>query len=244
MNRQRSKNMTVKFKNNYKFTDSLLLNDETYYDYLLRFKRVALSMFEWVNLPSSMNADWLEYCLYYMGEATLLFDKEFGFINTNCSSNGVVNIYGLPTGFHCYSFGYSADRTLYTGQLPNLSEKQKENMKDKYCILVKNNWDRTPTAGSMELFAYRLYEAQRTADVNIIAQKTPVMIVVDEKQRAMMINLYNQYNGNQPFIFGDKKQLSKDMLQAIKTDAPFIADKVMDYKKEIWNESLTFLRHK
>lgn len=93
----------------------------------------------------------------------------------------------------------------------------------------------------MELFAYRLYEAQRTADINIIAQKTPVMIAVDERQRLMMENLYNQYNGNHPFIFGDNKQLSKDILQAIKTDAPFVADKIQDYKKEIWNEALTFL---
>lgn len=93
----------------------------------------------------------------------------------------------------------------------------------------------------MELFAYRLYEAQRTADINVIAQKTPVMIAVDERQRSMMENLYNQYNGNHPFIFGDNKQLSKDILQAIKTDAPFVADKIQDYKKEIWNEALTFL---
>lgn len=94
----------------------------------------------------------------------------------------------------------------------------------------------------MELFALRLYEAERTADVNIKAQKTPIMILVDETQRLLMKNLYNQYDGNQPFIFGDKKQLNSDTLKAINTQAPFIADKIMDYKKEIWNEALTFLR--
>ena len=35
----------VNFKNNYKFTDTLLINDATFEDYLLRFKRVALSFF-------------------------------------------------------------------------------------------------------------------------------------------------------------------------------------------------------
>lgn len=93
----------------------------------------------------------------------------------------------------------------------------------------------------MELFALRLYEAERTADVNIKAQKTPVMILVDETQRLFMENLYNQYDGNKPFIFGDKKQLNADTLKAIKTDAPFIANEIMQYKKEIWNEALTFL---
>ena len=93
----------------------------------------------------------------------------------------------------------------------------------------------------MELFAYRLYEAEMTAMTNIKAQKTPVLVVVDEKQRLMMENLYSQFDGNQPFIFGDSGQFNTDILKAIKTDAPFIADKVMEYKKEIWNEALTYL---
>ena len=227
------------YKNNYKFTDSLVVNDATYIDYLERFKRIALSMFEWVNLPKSMNARWLERCLYYNGQASLLKDEKFGFINTNCSSGGYINIYGLPTKVNCYSFEYQAERTLYTGLNPIDSEKAKDT---EECILVLNNWEGIPTCSTMELFAYRLYEAQRTCDVNIIAQKTPVMIIVDEKQRLLMENLYNQYNGNQPFIFGDKEQLSADgLLKAIRTDAPFIADKVTDYKKEIWNEALTYL---
>ena len=231
----------VNFRNNYKFTDSLLLNDATYSDYLLRFKRIALSVFEWVNLPKSMNAQWLEYCLYYNGMATLLKDEKYGFINTNCTSDGQINIYGLPTRLNCYSFEYHTSRKLYTGLVDGLSDTQRKIRENQECILVQNNVDRTPTCGTMELFAYRLYEAQRTCDINIIAQKTPILLVVDEKQRLMMENLYNQYNGNQPFIFGDKLQLDSNKIQALKTDAPFIADKVTDYKKEIWNEALTFL---
>ena len=104
-----------------------------------------------------------------------------------------------------------------------------------------NNWDRLPTLPTMELFAYRLYEAEQSAFVNIKAQKTPVLLLIDEKQRLMMENLYSQYDGNRPFIFGDKTQMANEILKAIKTDAPFVADKIMDYKKEIWNEALTFL---
>lgn len=229
------------FRNNYKFIDNMLVNDLTFSDYLERFKKVALSVFEWVNLPKSMNAQWLERCLYYNGMATILKDKNYGFINTNCCSNGKLNIYGFPTNLNCFSFEYQTTRKLYTGLMEGLSEAQKEAREFYECILVQNNWDRTPTAGSMELFALRLYEAERTADVNIKAQKTPVMVLVDEEQRLLMENLYSQYDGNRPFIFGDKKQLGADVLRAIKTDAPFIADKIIDYKKEIWNEALTFL---
>ena len=226
---------------NYKFEDSKIVNDATYLDYLNRFRRIALSMFEWVNLPKSMDSRYLEQCLYYMGQASLLYDKKYGFINTKCAGSGYVNIYGLPDKFNCFSYGFNSMRKLYVGMNPMLTEAQKENQKNYECILVMNNWDRTPTAGSMELFAWRLYNAQRTCDVNISGQRYPVMIVGDDKQRLMLENLYNQYNGNQPFIFGNKNQLSEDMLKAIKTDSPYVADKITEYKKEIWNEALTYL---
>jgi len=226
---------------NYKFEDSLIVNDATYIDYLNRFKRIALSMFEWVNLPNSMDARYLELCLYYNGQASLLHDKKYGFINTKCAGSGYVNIYGLPNKFNCFSYGFNSMRELYTGLNPLLSDEEKETKKNEECILVMNNFDRLPTAGSMELFAWRLYLAQRTCDVNISGQRFPVMIVGDEKQRLMLENLYNQYNGNQPFIFGNKNQLNDDMLKAIKTDSPYVADKITEYKKEIWNEALTYL---
>lgn len=187
-------------RNNYKFLDSAYLNNETFMNYLERFQKVALSIFEWVNLPKSMNAQWLEKCLYYNGQASLLKDKNYGFINTKCCTNGKLNIYGLPTSLNCYSFEYQTTRKLYTGLREGLTDAQKEYMENNECILVQNNWNREPTCGTMELFALRLYEVERTCDVNVKAQKTPVLLLIDEKQRQTMNNLYSQYDGNQPFI--------------------------------------------
>ena len=215
-----------------RFLDSALMNSETYFDYVERFKKICLSMFEWVNLPDSMNARYLEECLYYKGQAALLKDELYGFINTQCASNGYLNIYGLPTSLNCYSYQYNSIRNLYTGL---------DGTEDKDCILVMNNWERIPTASTIELFCQRLAEAEMTAQVNIKAQKTPVLIVVDENQRLMMENLYAQYDGNKPFIFGDKNQVGEGVVKSINTGAEFIADKIMEYKKQIWNEALQFL---
>ena len=228
-------------RQNYKWADSALVNDATYFDYLNRLKKIALSIFEWVNLPKSMNARWIERCLYYNGKCAFLKDKNLGYINTGASSSGYINIYGIPTKLNCFSFNYNTIRTTYTGLPIGLSEKQMEKQKDEGCILVMNDWECTPTASTLELFALRLYEAERTCDVNIKSQKFPTMVIVDEKQRLLMENLYNQYNGNQPFIFGDKDQLGGDLLRSINTGAPYIIDKVTEYKKEIWNEALSFL---
>ena len=228
----------MKKSKNYKFEDSLLTNDSTFIDYLNRFKRIALSMFEWVNLPSSMNEEFLEKCLYYEGQASFLWTEKYGYINTKTCDSGYLNIYNNPTQLNCYSYNFSEFRKLYSGLNPL---KSQEEQKKEMCILVKNNYDRLPTAGSMELFSWRLYLAQRTCDVNISSQRFPIMVVGDEKQRLMLENLYSQYNGNQPFIFGNKNQLSDGMLKAINTESPYVADKITDYKKEIWNEALTYL---
>ena len=230
--------MKRKIGRNYKFEDSMLVNDATFVDYLNRFKRIALSMFEWVNLPSSMNEEFLEKCLYYTGQASLLKTKKYGFINTKSCNSGYLNIYNNPTQLNCFSYNFHENRKLYSGLNP-LVDKEKQ--QEECCILVKNNYDKLPTAGSMELFAWRLYLAQRTCDVNISSQRFPVMVVGDEKQRLMLENLYSQYDGNQPFIFGNKNQLNDDLLKAVRTDAPYVTDKITDYKKEIWNEALTYL---
>lgn len=233
----RRKNMRLE---NLKFLDSAKSNDDTYYDYLRRMKMVALSMFEW-KLPKGMDERYLEKSLYYKGMASLFEVPEFGFINTQCASNGYLTIYGLPSALNCYAFnGDHWYRKLYTrlGETKKVIDKQRV----EECILVMNDWEMMPTAFTIEQFAYRMYLAQRTADVNMSAQRTPVMVVCSDKQRLTMENLYSQYDGNQPFIFGDKDaNINENSLKALKTDAPYICDKVTDYKKEIWNEFLQFL---
>lgn len=229
--------MKCKNKNvNREFIDSAVLNTETYLNYLERLKQVAISQFEWLNLPSSMNAQFLERCLYEFGKASLLKTKDYGFINAKAVGSSDLNIYMLPSSINCFSTdSLNEDRKLYNGFL------DEETSEYDYCVLVKNNQDMIPTEPTLRLFAWRLYEAERTCDTNIKAQKTPVLIVGDESLKLAMKNLFEKYEGNEPVIYADKKQLGTDTLRALKTDAPFIADKVMEYKKEIWNEALTFL---
>lgn len=218
---------------NNQFEDAMLLNSQTYMDYLERMKKIALSMFDWVNLPDSCNARFLEMCLYYKGQAALLYDKDFGYINTQAADGGYINIYGLPTVINCYSYSYNTKRDLY---IPDSGA-----VKTEECILVMNNYERIPTAATIELFAMRLAEAQRSADINIAAQRTPMLILTDKNQELSMRNMYAQYEGNSPVIFGDRNQLNIDSIKAMKTDAPFVARDIMDYKVQIWNEFLTFL---
>lgn len=216
--------------------EAIWLNSATFADYNNRFYKIATSIFEWVNLPSSMDARYLEHCLYYLGTASLLKTETEGFINTKASDAGTLNIYGLPTVVRCYSYGFDEDRRVYSGldELHPASEFEE-------CIYVMNTWNRLPTDATMQLFARRLTEAERTIDGNVKAQKTPILILTDENQKMTLRNLYLQYDANTPVIAGDKNQLTSDSMRVLKTDAPYVVDKLSQYKEDVWNEALTFL---
>lgn len=204
------------------FEEAAALNMAVFSDYYKRLRLLALSLFEWENLPESMNERFLEQCLYWYGKAAIVNDPTLGIINTKCTPSESLNIYGEATEYHCYSTGYDANFPL-------------DDM-----VYVRNNLETLPTDATIQLFAQRLYEAERTIDVNIKAQKTPVIILCDEKQRLTMKNIYMKYDGNEPVIYG-KKGLDIDDIKVLRTDAPFVADKLEEYKRNVWSEALSFL---
>lgn len=218
---------------NSNFEDAMLLNSQTYVDYLERMKKIALSMFEWVNLPDTMNSRYLEMCLYYKGQAALLYDEDYGFINTQAADSGYINIYGLPTKLNCYSYSYNKMRELY---VPNTNLPAEEE-----CILVMNNYQRVPTAATICLYAERLTEAQRACDINVKAQKTPLLLLTDKNQELTLRNMYAQYDGNSPVIFGDRNLLAENPIDSINTNAEFVANDVREYMQGIWNDFLCFI---
>ncbi len=215
------------------FEDAQLMNSFTYNDYLERMKKICLSMFEWQNLPDTMNARYLEMCLYYKGQAALLKDDTYGFINTQAADSGYINIYGLPTLLNCWSYSYNSQRNLY---VPDSDDTEQDS-----CISVMNTFERVPTCATIELFAKRLAEAQRTIDINLAAQRTPCLVLTDKNQEFTLRQMYAQYEGNSPVIYANKDQLNPEAIKTIDTQAPYVIDKLMGYKREIWNEFLSFI---
>ena len=218
----KSKNYFNPANPNIQFDEAASLNNITYLDYYKRLRLLAISMFKWENLPDSMNERFLERTLYTFGLACFIYDDTLGYLNLKCLPSSSLNVYEEATQYTAWSINYNKvfDRDDI--------------------ILVRNNYDEIPTDTTIQLFARRLAEAERTIDVNIKAQKTPVFIRCTDKERLTMKNLYMQYDGNQPFIFGSK-DIDVNAIEVLKTDAPFVADKIMDYKKNLWSEAMSFL---
>lgn len=203
--------------------ESAELNRRTYNYYFNRLMELGISMFDWQNLPDSVDARFLEYTLFTDGMAVFFNDEVMGQLCLQTMIGGNLDVYRIPT-----------IRTAYA------SNGYNRKLSEKDSVIIFNNMIHTNCVNDIELFARRLYECDRTIDVNIKAQKTPVMIACDENQRLTMINLYQQYDGNEPFIFGNK-DIDIKKIQSISTNAPYVADKIIDLKNQIWNEALTYL---
>lgn len=231
----KSKRHQIFNKNNTEFLESAWLNNQTYIDYCERLERLALSRFEWVNLPVGMNSEFLEWCLFNFGQAALLEHETMSYINTQATSSSQLNLYHLPTQMHCYSLNIDLTRKVFDNMLIP------DNPSD-YGILVQNNWKSVPTVSTLNLYAYRLANVDRTCDVNLNAHKSPIIIKTTGNLLLTFKNLWQKWSGNEPMIMADKGLFEQDIpFDVIKTDVPYIIDKLQDYKKEIWNEALTFL---
>ena len=205
------------------FCESALINNRTYLQYYNRLTELAISMFEWKNLPETVDPRYLEMCLFSDGMCVFFNDEVLGFLALQVAIGGQLNVYRIPIERRAYaSNGYQM----------NLTEENS--------VIIFNNYLHTNSMLDVEMFSKRLYNLDRAIDVNANAQKTPILIQCDENQRMTMKNLYKQYEGNEPFIFGSKA-LDVNGLKVLQTGAPYVADKLYELKVQYWNEALTYL---
>ena len=210
---------------NYMFWDSANSNEFSAQYYLSRLAELGMSMFEWKNLPDNIDWRFIEWILFMNGQVLYSHDDELNEdIVTQCALSGKLDFYRVPYDRQAY-----ADNGYH------------RNLTAENSVIIWNNLLRMPSYPAMLFYARKLWEIDRTIDINTKAQKTPIMILADEDERLALKNVYMQYDGNQPFIFGSKNLGLQDSIQALKTDAPYLADKLMELKNQIWNEALTYL---
>ena len=205
------------------FDESLERNESAYYRYLERLTELAVSMFEWKNLPESVDERYMELSLFDRGSAIFFKDEVLGYLCLHSVNNGPLNVYRIPIKRRAFAAnGYQKALT------------------DKDSVLIFNNYMHTNSVLTIRDYARKLWEVDRTIDVNMRAQKTPILIRCSEQQKLTVKNMYMDYDGNAPVIFADKG-LSENIFSVLKTDAPYLVKELYEYKTQVWNEALTYL---
>lgn len=202
------------------------LNNLTFTDYFYRLMLLARSIFKWSNLPNGIDEKWIERYLFTEGKCMFFKDPDLGLMVAKCTAGGQINYYDEPTKLTPVATNYQHNGVMYDNNVD--------------CVLIRNNDEMIPTSITIQLYAKRLADITRTIDINVHAQRTPVLIKCSDKQKLSLIQVYKKWNGNEPIIFGDKA-LETDTFEVLKTDSPIVFDKLQIQKHHIWNEVMTFL---
>lgn len=206
------------------FEESLFNNMEDYEIFKSRFLDLACGCFNFENLPKNIYKPFIIKQLILQGSLLAFRDEVMDkiYLYPYCAS-GPLNEYNLPTKRHVVFFNNGASYYL------NEDES----------VILRANVSGTSIMSVIEYFARQIYLINRTIQININAQKTPVALTCDENTRLTYENLLKQYQGNVPVIFGSK-DLDINALKSISLNAPFVADKLYAMLSQYWNEFLTF----
>ena len=206
-------------------------NINSYVKYRNQLMELGMSMIAWnfdkipENQRTFLNDRQIEYHEYYKGATVFFKDEELDeFLCLPVMLSGPYDLDDMPKRRMAYS-----KNTNYKKELDETNS-----------VVIYNNYLRIPSCYTVDHYASMLSDLEESIAVNCKAQKTPVAILCNENERLSMQNLYEQYDGNYPFIFGQKELNVKD-IKAISTGAPFVADKLYQIKMQLWNEALTYL---
>lgn len=205
-------------------------NVNSFIKYRDQLMELGMAMFAWdfSNIAKEkrefLNERQIEMNEYFKGATVFFYDEDMDqYLCLPVILGGQFDVADIPK-----------DRTAYA------KNGYRKRLNDTNSVVIYNNYLRKPSCYTVNHYANRLADLENAIDVNCKAQKTPVAIICDENERLTMENLYNRYEGNYPFIFGEK-DLNLKSVRAISTGAPFVADRMYQIKMQIWNEALTHL---
>lgn len=208
-----------------------LTNDRTFFDYYIRLKALAMSMFEWNNLPvdngKAVGVDprFMEKILFEFGYCVYFHDDTLGDLVLPCTITGDLNPYNIPK-----------QRTAYT------TTGMQWDLTDENSVLIYNNYEHYPTAATIQLFAMRLSQIERSIDVNLQNQQTPFAWLCEESEVQTIKTAYRRKTQNNPLLILEKKNKAfENGIEKVDLTVPYNSDKLYDMKQKLLNEVYEFL---
>lgn len=204
-------------------TLSDLLNDLTFRTIFEKYKQLAMSRFKWTGLDElNIEERYVERELFSNGICGFYDDPQFKYVALKAHPVGVMNVYGDTLQYNLIGHGYV------------------KNVNRTDLVIIENNINRLATEPFVMFYVNKLAEAERTMDVNIKANKTPIVFACDDKDKLSFMRMFQMVDGNVPAIYADK-QMNPDSIKAFDTKVKFLGNDLMDYKKAVEGELLTFL---
>ena len=197
--------------------------------YFDRLKLITLNRFKWLGIDEvcGFGAEYfIEQILFRSNKVCFFKDKNIGYVLTDFNFNGNLNIYYMPT----YIQPLSGTTGYY---FPRLSL-------DDCCIMFNTN-NFQPLYFYCLFYAKKLAELQLTADINMANMRMPILIEGNKQSLLAMQNIWQKIESGQPAVYANRDFDINSKLNVLKTDAPYLIDKLEVEKNILINEYLTLI---
>lgn len=204
--------------------ESLIFNKDLkngrLYNYL---KHICKNRYRWDNLPNGLESRFIEDALYNNGQAMFIEDNNLGFLCLPCTSNGQLNVYNEPTTVIITGVGYNKQVKIDEG------------------VRIIDNEDVIPPRIHIKYYADLLEEIETTIRLNLEQQKFPFVIPTSKANERSMKTMFENFIKGLPLFIDEDSNRGESLLKAVKTDAPFLLDKLQNFKLDVMSEVLTYL---
>jgi hypothetical protein len=192
--------------------------------YMKLIEMLCISRFTWRNLPQGIDMRYLEMTLLENGVALFFPDKQWHRFVVTSGNYGNTNNYNNPTTFYPIATGYHYKQ-----------------LGSKECVPIWDNPLRCTLLDVMGDYAMRLAIADRALDVNLDNISIPLIIACNETQKLTVENIMKARENGAPYVYTYDSADINSMFQTFPNATPFIADKVLNVKTQVWNELVNFL---
>lgn len=223
--KKRNKTNLDKTNSNSMLWQTAQINTCLYQYYVDIMLKMAMSRFQWVNLPTTCDARYLEYILITQGMASIAFPKNMPgkFLSLQCAPHGHLNMYDRPIKWE--AIGHNSTRY--------------------YCdknngVVVFDNETRYPLMSGIELYANELVHIRMTKRMNRLHQQIPFILSGPQEKQQDMINLFKQIYGGEPAVLTTDgfEQLNYN---ALTTGVKFIGEELAIDEANTWGRIYTML---
>lgn len=206
-----------------KLINSQLSNLYTYQKYMRKMTTLAENVFQFEGLPDFIDVSYLNKVLLRQGAIAFFKDDVMGILALPFTNLGTLDVYGRPTKIQVHGAN---------GYLNNLTS-------DEFIIMYDNN-GRYPLILDIKQDAERMANVTRTMDINVQQQKTPRFWKTNEDRKKTIEDLANEVDGLVEKVI-TYEDINVDDTTLVLSPAPYVTDKLSDYKDKVWAEFLTHI---
>lgn len=193
----------------------------------LYYVNLALTRFKWSgDLPKGLTSRKIEEYLFFKGQVFFCDTEKFGLLCLPCSPTGEYNVYNEPLKYNIVGNGFTDVVNADDG------------------VRIMNNDMCLPDFIHIQHYVYINSLIEKTQQLNLVQQRTPNIVGTNKRTELSMKQIYSKiYDDFEPSIYVDES-IEQDLTKGtnvFKTDAPYILDKLQQFKYEKESELFSFL---